>query len=214
MQIGTIPNWTPAVDFVTTNEFSSWNQTTSARGHKMVPWEDSRPGSDLSEPDRIFAATGRGVTGVVTEYRHGIPANIGLDIAYNVPIKQSWIFPADLSDAAQGFHMLLSMPDSSAILHLSEDLADVDEPDSITVQYDLSSRTIQAAQVSDDMIVQVTENYLVLVSATQRCVKLSLPRASATARTDAPFLQVYAVSSRISSTEQSSPWRMPVSKAT
>lgn len=162
-----LPNWSPAVDFVTTDEFSTWNQGISARGKAMVPWKD-RPFNTFANPDKIYITSGRGITGAVTEYRQGIPANIGLDVDYQVPIRQSWMFPAHLEDSSKGFHILLSLPDRSAILHLSEDLVDAEEPDPEAIPYDLSSRTIAANRTSSNMIVQVTENFLVISCETQR----------------------------------------------
>lgn len=171
VKLGTIPNWSPTVDFVTTDEFSTWNQATSAKGNKMIPWKDRQPNS-FSGPDRIFATSGRGVTGAVTEYRYGVRADVGLDIDCKIPLRQSWIFPADLANPHLGFHVLLSMLDRSTVFGLSESLGEDDTLDLETAPYDLSSRTIAAARVSEDMIVQVTENYLVSISSTHRCVCL------------------------------------------
>ncbi len=165
----TLPNWSPSADFVTTDEFSRPNQAISAKGNPMVPGKE-RPLGVFVKPDRIFATSGKGINGAVTEYRHGVQAKIGLDTDYSTPIRRCWMFPAHLVDSASGFHLLLSLPNSSTVLHFPQDLSQADEADLETVQYDLSSRTIEAAQVSDKFIIQVTENYLTFVTATQRCV--------------------------------------------
>ncbi len=141
----------------------------------MIPWAEEAAvvsATESTQPDRIFAASGRGVTGAITEFRHGIQAHIGLDLAYEFPVRQSWIFPAHLADAAQGFHLLLSLPSTSELLHLSKDYSEVEGVDPDTLQYDLASRTVQATQVSDGMIVQITETNIVLITATQRCALL------------------------------------------
>lgn len=160
--LGALPNWSPAFDLVTTDEFSTWNEAQSSKGNEMISWR-KRPHDSFKVPDRIFAISGIGTNGAVTEYRHGMIANIGLDIDYQAPVRQCWIFPANLNDPSEGFHLLLSLPDRTAVLHLSENLAEASEVDTETVGYDLSSRTIAARQIAKTTIVQVTENALAVV---------------------------------------------------
>jgi len=159
-----IPNWSPTVDFVTTDEFSVWNRGVGARGNEMVPWTSSS--RVFRKPDRIFAACGRGTNGSITEYRVGYPAEIQFEFEYPIPINRSWIVRASLTDPGEGFHMILSFPDTTTILHLSQHMDDVKELGSEASPYDLSSRTLVAAQVSSDMIIQVTEHYLIILSGT------------------------------------------------
>ncbi len=106
--------------------------------------------------------SGKGVRGAVTEYRHGIQAHIGLELDYSASIRKCWAFPTRLSEPSHELHVLLSMSDRSAVLYLSDDMREVMETDIAAAPYDLSSRTIEAKQISDNMVVQITENYLVV----------------------------------------------------
>lgn len=102
----------------------------------------------------------------MTEYRYGLQAKIGLDLEYGIGVKQAWVFRSHFSSDL-GFHLLLSMPDRTTILHLSDDLSQATEPDPAAIQYDISSRTL-AATASDELITQVTENFIVLLSQSNR----------------------------------------------
>lgn len=165
MQLGTLPNWSPVVDFTTTDEFSTWSQETGAAGAQMVPWRDKKP----SKPDRVFSTSGRGAKGTVTEYRYGLQAKIGLEYECGLGVRQAFVLPASLSGQPAGYDLLLSMPDRTIVLRLSGDLDDISEPPEAeegTVKYDVSSRTLTAV-VTNDMIVQVTEQAVVLINAAQ-----------------------------------------------
>lgn len=135
--------------------------------NKIIPWQE-RPLGTFSNPDRIFATSGRGVTGAITEFRFGYRASIGLDIDYGTPVKQSWIFPTQAESADSECHLLMSLVDRTAVLYVSGDLEQAREPDADTTLYDLSTRTVAAAQVYQDAVVQVTEKYLVFVSPMAR----------------------------------------------
>ncbi|EFX05596.1 thermotolerance protein [Grosmannia clavigera kw1407] len=161
--LGTIPNWSPVVDFVTNDKFSAAVRLVGEAGNKIIPWQD-RPLGSFSNPDRIFATSGHGVTGAVTEFRFGYRANIGLDIDYETPVKQSWIFPTQPESADPEFHLLMSLVDRTVVLYLSSDLEKYREPDADLTQYDLSTRTVAAAQMYEDAVVQVSEKYLVFIS--------------------------------------------------
>lgn len=148
------------VDFITTDEFTTWNQEVGVAGSRMVPWKDRKP----SKPDRIFATSGRGIKGAVTEYRYGLQAKIGLEMDCGLGVKQSWLLPSRSADST-GFELLLSMPDQTAVIHLTEDLSLEDESDPGTLQYDHTSRTLAAA-ATKDMVIQVTEAFIVLIGDT------------------------------------------------
>ncbi|OAA54805.1 thermotolerance protein [Niveomyces insectorum RCEF 264] len=163
IQLGTIPNWSPVADFVTSDEFAYSNRLVGTKENKLVPWKDRLPGT-YTKPDRIFATSGRGVTGAITEFRYGLRANIGLDIDFETPVKQSWIFPIQSDDASLGFHLLVSFVDRSAAFHLSRDLAQASELESEAAPYDLASQTVAAAQLPGGVVVQVTEHSLVIHS--------------------------------------------------
>ncbi|KAK0714621.1 mono-functional DNA-alkylating methyl methanesulfonate N-term-domain-containing protein [Lasiosphaeris hirsuta] len=158
--LGTLPNWSPSVDFITTDEFSTWNQEVGSNGNKMVPWQ----GGQLRQPDRVFATSGRGKKGSITEYRYGLRANIALDLEYGTEIKEAWLFPTSYSPASERFHMLLSMPGCSALLRISEDFSQAKEaPSDDENPYDLSSPTLAVVH-SDHLVVQVTTAFVALVA--------------------------------------------------
>ncbi len=165
--MGIIPSLSQAVDFATTDESSDSNQKSGAKGRPLVPWSKRLPHT-FAKPDKVFVASGRGMAGAVTEYRYGFQANIALDVDYKVPIREAWVFPAHLSSPNHGLHVLLSLPDRSATLYLSENLSQVEDLDSEAVEYDLTSRTIAAAQSPGHIIVQVSEKCLVLLNGIQR----------------------------------------------
>ncbi|KAK0643484.1 mono-functional DNA-alkylating methyl methanesulfonate N-term-domain-containing protein [Cercophora newfieldiana] len=156
--LGTLPNWSPSVDFVTTDEFSTWSQEIGGSGSKMIPWTNRQP----RKPDRVFATSGHGKKGSITEYRYGLKAGIGLDLEYGAEVKEAWLLPSRNAVEEKGFHLLLSMPDCSALLHLSEDLATARMARSELLAYDLSASTL-ALSYSGQVIVQVTMRSVVLI---------------------------------------------------
>jgi hypothetical protein len=170
VQLGTLPNWSPVVDLTTTDEFSTWNQETGAAGTSMVPWPDKK----VSKPDRVFSTSGKGTKGAVTEYRYGLQAKIGLVYECGLGVKQAFVLPALAaysSSQSTGYDLLLSAPDRTRVLRLSEDLGEISElqGEDDTVGYDISCRTVTAAVANDsaDVIVQVTERNVVLINASQ-----------------------------------------------
>ncbi len=60
--------------------------------------------------------------------------------------------------------LLLSLPDRSAVIHFPEDFENVIDQEEDSIPYDLSSRTV-AAQDSDDMVVQITTSFVVIVTS-------------------------------------------------
>ena len=168
-QLSTLPNSCPVVDFVTTDEYSSWNDGARTPGGGAATPGHRQP----AKPSRIFATSGRGQKGSVTEYRYGLQAKIGLDLEYGAGLKQAWVFPAGPRHDA-GFHLVLSMPDQTAVLSLSADLSQASESEAGTIQYDTSSRTL-AATVSNDLIIQVSEKYIVLIGPSERYLRPKYP---------------------------------------
>ncbi len=152
--LGTLPNWSPTVDFTTTDEFTTWNQESDIHGKKMTPWRERQP----RRPDRIFATSGREPKGSITEFRYGIEAKIGVEIDYGDVLRQVWAVPVP-----GGVHLVLSMPDRSATLHLSQDLSNAIELPDDTNGYDLTSRTLALERIEDDILVQVTERWAVVL---------------------------------------------------
>ncbi|CAK7198704.1 hypothetical protein SEUCBS139899_001368 [Sporothrix eucalyptigena] len=171
IQLGKIPNWSPVVDFVTSDEFATVNRLTGAKGRKMEAGShrsDDAAGSYFSTPDRVFGTSGRGVTGAVTEFRYGLRADIGLEVDYPTPIKQSWIFATRTDTFDIEYHVLVSLVDRTEAFQMSSDLAQVGIYEDGVKLYDLESRTLAAAQISEDVILQVTENYIVFYNPESR----------------------------------------------
>jgi hypothetical protein len=135
----------------------------------MIPW-DSNERKMISRPDRLFATSGRGVKGSVTEYRYGLRARIHTEIEYDAPMKRSWIFPSTDSDPSWPLNLLLALPSQSAVLCIADDYTNVDEPGMSRVQFDVSSRTLTAAQISGDTIIQITEVASTIISPNGRYV--------------------------------------------
>ncbi|KAI1470467.1 mono-functional DNA-alkylating methyl methanesulfonate N-term-domain-containing protein [Daldinia caldariorum] len=196
-RIGSIQNWSPIVDFTLTN---------SARG--IVEENNEDPSSSslasngsivLSQQDKIFACSGRGMSGAITEFRYGFQARIGLDLTYSSNIRQCWAI-SELSGAAEdGFYLILALPNESAVLHLTRDLAEASEKDHEATPYDLSSTTL-AVYEADGGVIQITTNYITIATPTGCSQSLisdvirdhSSVVAYATVRSDVIALAVYS----------------------
>jgi len=131
----------------------------------MQPWKEGT----IRKPDRIFATSGHEKKGSIAEYRYGLKAGIGLDIDYGVEIRDAWIFPSKHLYGAPGYHLILSMPDSSAVLQLSEDFSQAQEPVEASGKYDLSSPTLAVAHF-EHLIIQITTEAVLLISPDRRYV--------------------------------------------
>lgn len=71
-----------------------------------------------------------------------------------------------LHEMEDGFLLLLSLPDRSAVIHFSDDFEDVVDQEEDTVPYDLSSRTV-AARDFDEMVIQVTTSFVIIVTSSE-----------------------------------------------
>ncbi|KAI1498641.1 mono-functional DNA-alkylating methyl methanesulfonate N-term-domain-containing protein [Biscogniauxia marginata] len=164
-RIGPIPNWSPTVDLVVTSDAirgAGEEQDKSLRTTSLA----SKVATTWLKPDRLFACSGRGMMGAITELRYGIQAKIGLDLKYSSPIKQCWplsIFDNTMDD---GFLMLLALPNRSAILHFSLGFSEVSEKAQDAVQFDLSSTTLAACQTTT-MTIQITAAYITIITPTE-----------------------------------------------
>ena len=153
--IGTLPNWSPTVDFTTSDNLTTWNQESDIHGRKMVSWQERQP----RKPDRIFATSGRGPQGSISEFRNGLEAKIGVEIDYGDVLRQVW---AQLVPG--GVHLILSMPGRSAALYLSQDLSNATEILEDPPTYDLTSQTLAIDRIDDHLLAQVTERWVVVLS--------------------------------------------------
>lgn len=158
-QIGTIPNWSPTVDLATTR--SNTNTKSKRRGNTDTPMSHQQ--------DRIFACSGRGKSGSITEFRHGLEASIGLEMDFEIPVKHCW--PVPLPDYLRhgGLHLLLSSPNKSDLLFISDDFGQAELMIQKSVPYDLSSSTL-ACSASDDITIQITTGALTIVTDDDKCV--------------------------------------------
>ncbi|CAH0059660.1 unnamed protein product [Clonostachys solani] len=158
-KIMVIPNWSPVVDATTTDLNTSLVSMAPANQHG-----DNSRGHET--PDRIFLATGRGATGSVTEIRHGIQARIGLDLELGEPVRQAWLFSDDRLGSGS-MVAILALPYSTAILSFSSNLEDVVAEPADQTPFDSSTRTLCSARIVSDVIVQVTEETITLVTHSQ-----------------------------------------------
>ncbi|KAI0394367.1 hypothetical protein F5Y17DRAFT_428117 [Xylariaceae sp. FL0594] len=158
-----ILNWSPTTDMVLltrSNEDTKADQSRVSR--KPRPTEKARARS--MPPDRVFSCMGRGTTGAIVELRYGMQANIGLDLAYPSLIRRCWAIPNFEDVVNPGFFMLLSLPDRSALLHISHDHTEVSERDQGSSSLDLLSPTL-AVHVSENLVIQITTANVTLISA-------------------------------------------------
>ncbi|KAL2170323.1 hypothetical protein VTG60DRAFT_5002 [Thermothelomyces hinnuleus] len=159
--LGTLPNWSPVVDVTTTDELREWHQRDQSANKQNVttPWQQIKH----RKPDRIFATCESGSKGSITEYRHGLRANIGLDLEYGPGTKEAWLLRFCDPSLLDGYLLLLSMPDSTTALLLSKDFSSATAPAPGTIPYDLSSTTL-ALVVSGYSTIQITRQNIVLVN--------------------------------------------------
>ncbi|KUI63102.1 hypothetical protein VP1G_10219 [Cytospora mali] len=163
-RLSQIPNWSPTVDFVTTNESNRWDNHDGATGKTRQRRDIDPVITGFSQPDRIFAAAGRGKNASIVEYRHGLQANIGVEFDFGTVVKRCFMLLANVADPVYGHHLLLSVPGRSALLHIPSDFLETFDVEQHQTPYDLSSPTLVATQLSQETIVQVTESGVVFVS--------------------------------------------------
>ncbi|RPB10620.1 hypothetical protein P167DRAFT_490675 [Morchella conica CCBAS932] len=92
-----VANWSPVFDFDLVK--------IPAQGHR-----------GKAERDRVFACTGRGDHGAITELRYGIQARIQGSAEYHSGVRRLWVLP-DSSGA--GYFLLSSLPDRSSLCFLT-----------------------------------------------------------------------------------------------
>ncbi|TVY80576.1 hypothetical protein LSUE1_G004225 [Lachnellula suecica] len=153
-------NWSPSPDFITTHiadeQAPSDEYDRGRRQRNFFP-----------KPDQIFVCAGKGSRGVITEFRYGLEAKLGLEMDYQMPIMEAWVLCPDF-DSLDGDDddtslFLLSMGDRSAVLRLSSDAKDVTDIDQDNTKFDLRYRTL-AASNHRNFTIQVTEQSIVLIN--------------------------------------------------
>lgn len=170
-QIGTIPNWSPILDFTTTDQFLKWNPTTDTKYRAVKSWGEL--GSfDYRGHDRVFATSGRGANRSISEFMSGLKANIILDVEYGSVLRHVWVFPTPGDGKPTRFTVLLGLHNHTAIVELASDLGDIQDPDSSGMGFDTSMRTLAASQLTDGTICHITESSLILIGHSQTYVVL------------------------------------------
>jgi Mono-functional DNA-alkylating methyl methanesulfonate N-term len=142
--IESLPNCSPIVDFALAN-----NTTTATSGSAAVHRVQRR--------DRVFACSGRGENGAVSELRHGIQAHNWLNFELHTDVERFWTFP---DPQKLDVYFLLSLVDgTSTLLRLEAQNNAVEALDEHETSLDLESATLTAAAINDTVI-QVTESYV------------------------------------------------------
>ncbi|KAJ2902583.1 putative fun12-general translation factor eif2 like-protein [Zalerion maritima] len=141
--VARLPNWSPSVDLAIVRDPQSVDSKHFARS------------------DRLFAATGRGVHGAITEYRHGLKAIIGAEIDHDLS-HRAWFF-----QFGNIYHILISVANKSDALGLDAKWDNVGYLSEDEAPYDLLSQTIEARQMTSGLIVQVTATSVTLVTPFQ-----------------------------------------------
>ncbi|KAI1436657.1 hypothetical protein GGR50DRAFT_686351 [Xylaria sp. CBS 124048] len=161
--VGSFPNWAPTTDMILMKE--PGNNINSGHIISRQPVSAQKMPGHLLASERVFVCSGRDIAGAIVELRQGIQARLGLDISYSVPIRKCWAIPSFHGSMEGGYFLLLALPESSALLHISRDLSEVNENGQGMMPFNLSSVTL-AVYVSKDVVIQVTTTHVTLVSPT------------------------------------------------
>lgn len=130
----------------------------------MVPWKQTR----FRNPDRIFATSEGENGGSITEFRYGLKASIGLDLDYGPGMKQVWLLRSGGNiPSFDGYILLVSLPDSTEVLLLSEDFSSAQPAAPAAIPYDLSSTTFDVWNAIG-VTVQLTQSNVVITSDYRR----------------------------------------------
>lgn len=163
-----MPNWSPVLDFVTSDPNASWNPDPVNRAQRHA---SAFSGSRAR--DQMFCISGRGKQGSVTEIRYGIAANIGWEIPYDSHVQRAWVFEANLPGVGPVHLLLLTLPEATDVLQVVQGSLEISRADFEELRFDTASRTLAAGLSSDDSIIQVTETSVTLVSPSHRQVPQS-----------------------------------------
>jgi hypothetical protein len=141
-------------DFVTSQEECEYKEKSIPASREYI-----------QQSDRIFTCAGKSLNGTITEFRYGLEASVGLEMAYDVQIMDIWVLSSDSDevDRDDGSLFLLSLGDRSSVLQLSSDATEIVELEPHATKFDLTSRTI-AASVHGQYQIQVTEKSIVFIS--------------------------------------------------
>ncbi|TLS29912.1 hypothetical protein PpBr36_02848 [Pyricularia pennisetigena] len=154
-----IPNWAPALDMVSTHGFHTVpgvdRRGRCVGGTRTIGFQQN--------PDRLFATSGKAASGAVIEYRHGFQADIGVQLDCDPTTTKAWLLPAAATASGSGHYLILTTPDRSTLLHLSDDLSELSCPEE-DIGFDLLSQTYVVHPIYKRAILQVTETHLACVA--------------------------------------------------
>lgn len=143
-----VANWSPVFDFDLVK--------IPAQGHA----------SGKAERDRVFACTGRGDHGAITELRYGIQARIQGSAEYHSGVRRLWVLP---DSSGKGYFLLSSLPDRSSLCFLtpSGDWEEVSEFGLLEMD-----KTTLAAGAVGALSVQVTPSTIIIARLKEESLTL------------------------------------------
>ncbi|KAH7031003.1 mono-functional DNA-alkylating methyl methanesulfonate N-term-domain-containing protein [Microdochium trichocladiopsis] len=157
------PNWAPMVDLTVMHATVPGERHHKSLGPTTRHYTGIRDG--LTRPDRLFGCSGKGRSGVITEFRHGLEAQIGLEMNYPVVIRQCWIVSTTHIPVEDSILLLLALPDSTSVLQIQ---ASADggayEMSEADVPWDLTARTLAFTEHKGSSI-QVTTKSVTVASS-------------------------------------------------
>lgn len=156
--IGTIPNWSPTVDIISTKPIQvSQSDGRRHRSHNI------QNGESCLRQDQLFACAGRGQTGSIAEFKYGYEARVGFDFDLEDPVKQCWTLRSPAGSPDSELCLLLAYPDRSTIVLIDTDTLAATFKTQDEVPYDLHSTTLAAAELDDGTIIQITTDFVTIV---------------------------------------------------
>jgi hypothetical protein len=148
-----VTNWAPVIDFELVN--------LSARGKTH----------GIAERDRVFACTGRGDHGAITELRYGLHAGTQEPIEYLQGVRRLFILP---DASGKGYFVLSSLADQSVLVFLSPlnggewfecerlQILDLNEP-TLAAGHLRQSRSASVAEAAQSMwAIQITPSAITI----------------------------------------------------
>ena len=125
--------------------------------------------------DRMFAATGKGVHGAITEYRHGLQAGIRAEIEHDIS-RTAWLFHwSDFHGDVAYYHILLSVADRSEALQADKGWDNITNLAAEDAPFDLAAQTLNARQIPNGSIIQVTTGSVSLTTQTHQYANPNRP---------------------------------------
>ncbi|ETS82538.1 hypothetical protein PFICI_04414 [Pestalotiopsis fici W106-1] len=194
--IGTIPNWSPTVDIISTKPI----QVSQSDGKKHRS-RNAQNGESCSRQDQLFACAGRGQTGSIVEFRYGFEARVGFDFDLEDHVQQCWTMRSPANSPDSELCLLLAYPDKSTIVHIDIDTLAATFKSQEEVPFDLFSTTLAAEELDDGTIIQITTDFVTIVDPLDGHLRHPMSHVvgnseavvtDATARTDLVAISYYS----------------------